>query len=294
MSKISIIIVTYNSEALIDECLESIFKYNDIDKDLEVIIVDNMSKNADSMFVSIKQKFGDEIVLIKNNKNGGYGQGNNVGIRIAQSPIIMIMNPDVRIDSKIFNRVYRSFKDESVIMVGFQQFLSNVKRGYSFFTKKSSIANLFLDKMFYFLNVYLQKYMCFTGACFFVRKSAFEKVGLFDENIFLYGEEVDIHNRLQNHFPGSKMIYNKSMRYIHLIDDRIHKEEDGVRQFNSFIYLCKKNHLDIVKECNMRLGYYKALRFKDRLLRKEVTVLDKTIKMIEDYLKDYKVEDSSL
>lgn len=290
MKKISIIIVTYNSESLIDDCLDSIFKYNDIDKGVEIIIVDNMSKNVDSMFAAIKQKFGDEIVLIKNDKNGGYGQGNNVGIRIAASPIIMIMNPDVRIDSKIFDRIYRTFKDESVIMVGFQQFISSVRRGYSFFTKKSSIANLFLDKIFYYLNVYLQKYMCFTGACFFIRKSTFEKIGMFDENIFLYGEEVDIHNRLQSCFPGSKMIYDKSIRYIHLIEDRIHNEEDGLRQFRSFIYLCKKNHLDIVKECNMRLGYYKALRFKDKLLNREVMALDKTIEMISDYLKDYKFE----
>ncbi|WP_288883154.1 glycosyltransferase family 2 protein [Pedobacter panaciterrae] len=290
MSKISIIIVTYNSEALIDDCLASIFKYNDIDKGIEIIIVDNMSKNVDSMFASIKEKFGDEILLIKNDKNGGYGQGNNVGIRIATAPLIMIMNPDVRIDSKIFDRVYRSFKDERVIMVGFQQFLSDVKRGYSFFTKKSSIANLFLDKIFFLLNIYFQKYMCFTGACFFVRKSAFERIGMFDENIFLYGEEVDIHNRLQTSFPEGKMIYDKSIRYIHLIGNRIHKEEEALRQFKSFIYLCKKNHLDIVKECNMRIGYYKALRFKDKVLNKDVAVLNNTIKMINDYLRDYKVE----
>ena len=98
---ISVIIVTYNSETYIYDCLDSLFKNNDIDDRLEVIIVDNMSVHVNSMFETIKSRYKNRVTLIKNNKNGGYGQGNNVGINNSSAPIIMIMNPDVRLVAPI-------------------------------------------------------------------------------------------------------------------------------------------------------------------------------------------------
>lgn len=94
---VSVVIVTFNSENLIMDCLDSIFKYNDISDDLEVVLVDNCSKNYLSMFGSIEEKYGNKVVLINNKVNGGYGQGNNLGVEVAKAPIILIMNPDVRL-----------------------------------------------------------------------------------------------------------------------------------------------------------------------------------------------------
>ena len=95
--KLSIVIVTYNSEKDIFDCISSIYKHNDIDEqDLEVIVVDNNSPNGKAMFRQLNKQFGNRITLFGNDHNGGYGQGNNVGIRLASSPVVMIMNPDVR------------------------------------------------------------------------------------------------------------------------------------------------------------------------------------------------------
>ena len=66
MNKISVVIVTYNSNDLIIGCIDSILNNNDINNDLEIIIVDNNSKHADEMFSSIKYRYGDRIKLIKN------------------------------------------------------------------------------------------------------------------------------------------------------------------------------------------------------------------------------------
>lgn len=66
------------------------------------------------------------------------------------------------------------------------------------------------------LDVFMPKYMYISGSCFFVRKSMFEDVGLFDEEVFLYGEEDDVHYRLMRKF-GTKFIYDKSLRYVHLM-----------------------------------------------------------------------------
>lgn len=108
MKRLSIIIVTYNSERDIYDCLESIRRHTDIaPEELEIIIVDNNSRQADAMFSEIRHRFGPDIILLRNPRNGGYGQGNNLGIRQASSPVVLIMNPDVRLMEPLFQTVLK-------------------------------------------------------------------------------------------------------------------------------------------------------------------------------------------
>lgn len=61
--------------------------------------------------------------------------------------------------------------------------------------------------------------MHFSGSCFYIRKTHFEDIGFFDESIFMYGEEDDIHYRMRK--AGHKMmIYNPNLHYIHLVKER--------------------------------------------------------------------------
>ena len=129
---VSVVIVTFNSENLIMDCLDSIFKYNDISDDLEVVLVDNCSKNYLSMFGSIEEKYGNKVVLINNKVNGGYGQGNNLGVEVAKAPIILIMNPDVRLVKPIFKRILSLFERRNIAIAGMQQYESLLKRSQSF------------------------------------------------------------------------------------------------------------------------------------------------------------------
>lgn len=218
MKKISVIIVTYNSEKHIYDCLESIAINNDIGDDLEIIVVDNCSKDFDIMKTVIHEKYPD-VLILSNTQNGGYGQGNNIGIRSANAPYIMIMNPDVRLTEPIFEKVFNYFeKKQNCVMYGMQQEIPGYdKLGLSFgWTFRSNIyigsVMLFILKR---LNIYWQKYMYFTGSCFFVRKSSFEDIGMFDENIFMYSEEDDIHGRLMT-LSGVEIKYDKKLKYSHL------------------------------------------------------------------------------
>ena len=74
MKKLSLIILTYNSEKDIYDCLDSVYKYNDIGDYLEIIVVDNNSDNYIQMKKNIKTQYPD-VQIIANHKNGGYGQG---------------------------------------------------------------------------------------------------------------------------------------------------------------------------------------------------------------------------
>ena len=214
MKKLSIIIVTYNSEKDIYECLDTIYSHCDIPiKELEVIIVDNNSTDCDTMFNKLKTLWGEDIILIKNSSNGGYGQGNNVGIRQCSAPVVLIMNPDVRLVCPIFKKAIDRFsKDKSMCILGMKQWLTLEEPSSNSFTctsRMNGYLSTILSALCTRLDIYLAKYMYFSGSCFFINKAMFETVGLFDESVFLYGEEDDIHYRLMHRFKDCKMIYNK-------------------------------------------------------------------------------------
>ena len=290
MKRLSIIIVTYNSEKDIFDCISSIKQWSDIPFDeLELIIVDNNSRNTDSIFEQLRLLYGNDIVLVKNTHNGGYGQGNNMGIRRATAPVILIMNPDVRMMEPVFKTALDAFdhwKDLSIY--GMKQMLSaTVPSNNSFCcaytvngylqTIMTSIGNRF--------DYYLPRYMHFSGSCFFIRKEMFEQVGLFDETIFMYGEEEDIHYRMRK--SGFKqMIYNPKLHYIHLTKEREPNLAYETKLLDVAIEHSKKKGYDVSKTIRNRLRNNTIL-----LLREKVLVfLGKKDKRQMNLLKDFRKE----
>ncbi len=224
MKSVSIIIVTYNSEKDIFDCVRSIQDYADIPlSQIELIVVDNNSRESDKMFMELRNVWGEDIVLIKNSKNGGYGQGNNVGIRQASAPVILIMNPDVRLASPFFAKPLEAFaKDKQLIMYGMKQWYTPTMPSKSSFCC-TQMLNGYLRSCIEALSNraewYIPSLMYFSGSCFYVRKDKFEEIGLFDEEFFMYGEENDIHYKFKRLF-GAHFRYDKSLRYLHLTSER--------------------------------------------------------------------------
>ncbi len=223
MKQLSVIIVTYHSEEDIYDCLDSLWQHCDIPlQDVEVIIVENSSE-CEPMFSKLRELYGDDIVLIRNTHNGGYGQGNNVGIRQATAPVVLIMNPDVRLISPFFKKPLESFqKDDTLIMYGMKQMLTSTAPSHTSFmftTMMNGYMHTLLTGLCNRMDWYWPRWMYLAGSCFFVRKSMFEAIGLFDENVFMYGEEDDIHYRLLQKF-GNRFHYDSDIRYIHLTQGR--------------------------------------------------------------------------
>lgn len=259
MKKISIIIVTYNSEDDIYNCLESIFSYNDIGDNLEIIIVDNLSKNVDKMFDKLSKLYAEKIILIKSDKNGGYGYGNNIGIKKATSPITMILNPDVRLIEPVFQSVLNEFQENSdLVLLGLKQMETFDKKRYSFGSLKLGVVESLLLKLFNKFDLYSQKLFSISGACFFVRTQTFKEVGLFDENIFLYGEERDLHVRLIKN-KKALVKYMPSLSYLHPKEDREFSLNTQIAQLKSYLYWIKKNKYNVKSFLN---AYMTLLQFK--------------------------------
>lgn len=268
--KISVIIVTYNSEYHIFDCLDSIHKYNDIGNELEIIVVDNNSSNVDMMFPEVEKRFGSEIILIKNNRNGGYGQGNNVGIRVASAPIIMIMNPDVRLIEPIFTQALSHFANLKTVMLGIRQMVNPVKKGLSFMVKLDTdpLLAIFETILFNKLQLYNSHRMYFSGACFFIRKKEFEDLGLFDESVFMYGEENDLHYRLRTKKRQLNIIYDRKMSYLHLVDNRPPTIKSAINMLNASFSFYLKNEYDEkttirreIKREIRRANFFKFIEF---------------------------------
>lgn len=286
MKRLSIIIVTYKSEKDIYDCIDSIWKHCDINKEeLETIIVDN-SPESEPMFGRLRQQYGDEIRLFHNTYNGGYGQGNNIGIRNATAPVIMIMNPDVRLIEPVFKTALEAFSaNKELCIYGMKQMLTEtlpstnsfcctyMMNGY-LYTVLTAFGNKF--------DCYLPQYMHFSGSCFFIRKDMFEDIGLFDESVFMYGEEDDIHYRLRKK-GYTQMEYNPHLHYIHLTKDRK----------PNLAY--EKKLVEVAIQQNEKKGYAASKTIKNRmrnarlmLVREYIrTKIGKKDMALYDMLKDY-------
>lgn len=169
--KVSIIIVTYNSEKDIYDCISSIIEYSDILlAEIELVVVDNNSIGCDTMFDKLKTLWGEDIILIKNSRNGGYGQGNNVGIRQCSAPVVLIMNPDVRLVCPIFRKAIDLFsKDKNMCMLGMKQWLTLEEPSTNSFTctyMMNGYLSTILSALCTRLDIYIAKYMHFSGSCF--------------------------------------------------------------------------------------------------------------------------------
>lgn len=261
MKTLSVIILTYNSEKDIYDCLESIHGYNDIGDSLEIIIVDNQSTNYAVMQSKISTLY-PHITITQNTQNGGYGQGNNVGIRIASAPYIAIMNPDIRLNKPIFAEMIKCLEQKNVAMCAGKQYGGNGTPFASFMT--TFTTPWWIGRPLEFicrriLDTYIYKLQFLSGAFFAIRKDVMTEIGMFDENIFMYAEENDLHYRIRHKYPQLKMIYRKDLSYIHLAENRPFSAEQAKRVYESIGYFFKKNNLSCV-------NYWKGQMHLNRFL----------------------------
>ena len=271
MKRLSIIIVTYNSERDIYDCLNTIRQYNDLaEEELEVIVVDNNSRQPRTMFDRLRTLWPG-IVLIENDRNGGYGQGNNVGIRRAQAPVIMVMNPDVRLIQPIFQSALAAFDAPRLGILGMKQMVTPTRKSsFSFGTTlmMNGYARTVLMSVCNRFDLFLPRWMYVDGSCFFIRRDMFIEAGLFDEDCFMYGEEDDINYRMKK-TCHCRVAYDPTLRFVHLTEGRRPNIEYEKKRFESSAMLNAKKgyprHLTLrnFRQANQLLLFQAYLRRKN-------------------------------
>ncbi len=225
--KLSIIIVNYNVAYFLEQCLQSVYvALKDIDA--EVFVVDNNS--VDNSVEMILNKFS-QVKLIENKKNLGFSKANNQAIRLSKGEYILLLNPDTVVESDTFEKTI-SFMDATpdagglgVKMIdGRGEFLPESKRGLPLptvaFYKIFGLSKLFKkSKRFgkYHLSYLdpdeVNSVEVLAGAFMLLRKSVLDRIGLLDEDYFMYGEDIDLSYRIIK--AGYKNYYFPKTRIIH-------------------------------------------------------------------------------
>jgi len=283
MKHLSVIIVTYKSERLIFDCLDSIFKYNDIGDSLEVIIVDNASPNQKETFHFIKEKYGERIVLIDSGNNGGYGKGNNIGIRQATAEYVIVMNPDIRLVSPIFSSIYQVLCDNQVGMLGVN-FIDGSNPFY-FKPEHMTVVKEFLLKWYIKRKKYDSSQMYMSGSFLAFNRQTFINAGSFDETIFLYLEEPDITNRIQR--TGKDVYWCPDMYVLHLPHPSVFNDFVYKNQIVSLKYYSEKYNFDLSANLKTRIRYLQ-IKFVGAFLLKNGKKRDFFKSLILFYKQEYK------
>lgn len=283
MKKVSIIIVTYNSLKLINDCLRSIFDYNDIGDLLHVNIVDNASLDQKELFRFIKEHFGNRSINIYDaGENGGYGKGNNYGIRNTDADIVIVMNPDVRFVAPVFKEILNEFEDSNLGMAGVNFIDGSLP--YYFKPEYASFVRNFFIRSYVRRCKYDAKRMYMSGSLLIFDRQAFIDAGMYDENIFMYYEEPDITNRIQN--MGREVKWLKNIMVRHLAHGRKYNQNLIDIGYNSYEYYCNKYNIDAKKgyKTTMKMLQLKILASRVVGDKDHLDLFRKTLSSMENHV----------
>lgn len=224
---ISTVIVSYNTKELLKKCLQSL-KRSIYNNKTEVFVVDNNSH--DRTVAMVKKKF-PWVNLIANRQNLGFSKANNIALKKAKGKYFLILNPDTEVEKDTLGKMYEYMeKNPEVGISTCRVELSSGKIDSDcrrhFPSPWRSFTHFFgLSKIFEGSKVFDQYYFGYiaegkeheidscVGAFMFVRADAVKKVGLFDEDFFFYGEDLDWCWRFKEH--GFKIIYTPITKILH-------------------------------------------------------------------------------
>lgn len=216
MLDVSIVIVSYNSAALLQKCVEKIIASN-AKCSFEIIVVDNNS-NDDSL--SALSSFASKVIWIQNDENVGFARAVNKGVKNAKGENILILNPDAFFVNNVLDLMLENATKQSHdlnIQTGilFNEDGSLQKNTYTYNASFGELISYnILVNYFCRKKKENQEIRALHGACLFMRATTFNALGGFDEDFFLYSEEFELCHRLIK--KGGRLSVNQQAKIIHV------------------------------------------------------------------------------
>lgn len=239
---LSIIIVSWNSEASLRRCLKSVYAQTS-DISFEVIVVDNASK--DKTVQMVMNEFGAAAV-IQNDRNRGFAAAVNQGLAVASGTYICLLNPDTEIRDRALEQLVSAMEQNPRIGVAGPHMLNedgttqpSVRR-----FPKLSDQLLIVSKLHLLrpdaksLSRYLARDVDYSrsqeveqvmGACFMMRRSVIEQIGALDETFFIWFEEVDYCRRVKER-TELRVWYIADAHVVHIGGESFAKINNSTKQ----------------------------------------------------------------
>lgn len=260
---LSIILISSKKDYIFD-CLDSVYKALGSIKN-EVILIDNASE--DNLGEKVKKKF-PEVKILRREENGGFGENNNMGMKIARGRYVLLLNDDTKIiDKKIFKQMIEWMDKNKKVGVsscalvnpdkktyqGSGGYFPTLPRVFAWMTFLDDIPGIdllikpyhplsgwspFYKGEEYFKKPHKQDWV--TGAFYLMRKKAMDEVGLFDEDFFLYVEEVDLSYRFVQ--AGWKIWYLPRWKVVHYGQVTTGSANAMIREFENLKLFYKKHY----------------------------------------------------
>jgi GT2 family glycosyltransferase len=255
MSALSIIIISFNVEKLLKECLESIYKETK-NAPLDIWVIDNAS--GDRSVPMLKENF-PQVRLIENAENLGFTRANNQAIRQCRSDYVLLLNPDTVILDGALDKMVRFMDENPEVGVSGCRLVNedgslqlacrrSLPSPAVAFYRLTGLSRLFpRSKVMARYNLtYLDpdqpnEVDAVSGAFLLIRKQVIDRIGLLDENFWIYGEDIDWCIRAQR--AGWKVMYYPDARVLHYKGIGCSTNNRKTRyEFYRAMYLFHKKH----------------------------------------------------
>lgn len=252
--QLSVVILNYNVRHFLEQCVLSVQKATQ-NFNAEIIVVDNNSQ--DDSCQMIKDRF-PEVILIENKENTGFPKGNNIGAKIASGKYLCILNPDTVVAEDTFEKILAFAKKQDNLGIvgcklidGTGHFLPESKRGiptpFVAFTKIFSLYKIFPSiKSFgkYYASHISEnqtgKVEILVGAFMFMKKETYEEVGGFDEDCFMYSDDIDLSYMVLK--TGKNNYYFHETTVIHYKGESTVKDGKYMKRFQDAMNFFYKKH----------------------------------------------------
>ena len=255
--QLSVIILNYNVRYFLEQCVLSVQEALSI-IDGEIIVVDNNSSDASCQMM--KTRFPN-VKLIENKTNSGFPKGNNIGVAEAKGEYICILNPDTVVSEDTFEKILAFAEKQSDLGIvgcklidGTGNFLPESKRGiptpWVAFTKITGLYHFF-PKNKLFNQYYAQdlnenetgKVAILVGAFMVMKRDLYSDLKGFDENCFMYSDDIDLSYRAL--LQGKSNYYFHETSVIHYKGESTVKDKMYMKRFQEAMNFFYKKHFKV-------------------------------------------------
>jgi GT2 family glycosyltransferase len=227
--KTSIIIVNYNGENIITDCLKSIINHK-TKYPYEIILVDNNSQDGSKEKI---KAFSAHLQLIENSKNFGFAKANNQGAALAKGEYLFLLNNDTVLLENVLDGLVDYLEQNPQVGAASPKLLNQ--------DKTLQYQGSILGK-WQFTGHKPRNINFISGAAFFTRASLYKKLDGLDETFFFYNEDIDICKRIKK--AGFKIAYLPGLEIIHYggISTKTRKAESIIEGYRGGLYLVYKHY----------------------------------------------------